>query len=348
MFTRTKLLAAVMLGVLPLISHSVATSPVPRAGVWALAPGLPAPDLGPAALTCTSSTFCLATDAYVRTPAGWAPPNGLIGEVWRGHRWYPTNSVPLHGPGAAPVTFLGCITDTDCVGMTSGAYSSHWDGSTWSPFSHVEKSSMANIYAFSCNTHFCLAEDGSTGAALVFNGRAWSEPAAISKVLDNYAGALSCPRLAAECVLTSSTGNTAVVDRGAVVKKAHLTGEFMAGETYAFSCGSPSSCFIGGYVKGKASYWTWDGQRWSAPQPEIIGGIRPYTPGVVSCANTTFCGMFTIPQGWSVFDGRKWPTDRLDPKFVATSVNALSCPAPDFCMAIAVRDRVTGIWTWRD
>ncbi len=318
-----------------------------QAGTWVQTTGVPPSVNVFSTVTCTSNTFCLATDDWLNSAAGKVPAQGLFGEVWRGHQWEQTNSVPLNVPGVADVALLGCLNPKDCVALASSSYASRWNGSKWSSFEQIDGAFMAQIDALSCNAHFCLAIDTMSGSGLVYNGSSWSQPAVVDPTLARHRGttvAISCPAAATKCVLLDNLGTTEVIGLDGVSRRTPQVGMNKGGWGWTFSCGSLSSCIAGGYSATGSGYWLWNGKKWSEARSETAGSLLGVGPALVSCPSASFCGSFTIPGPWSIYNGRAWEMGGTSSPLGGLNARALSCPTPSFCMAVTSGDTA---WEWK-
>jgi len=113
------------------------------------------------ALSCASSSFCMALDEANRY---WA---------YVGGRWSEGGDIDP----AAVVTSLSCPSASFCVAVDGVGDAVMFNGGTWGKPSRVDKVAINSV---SCpSAGFCAAVD-SSGNALTFNGRTWTKPRSIN------------------------------------------------------------------------------------------------------------------------------------------------------------------------
>ena len=115
---------------------------------------------GVIAVSCASTTFCIATDAS--------------GNAFRfdGTRWSPP--VPV-SPGAE-LQFVSCASSTFCMALDSLQQAFAFDGHRWRLTGRDLEASGQRMSGLSCTSRtFCMAL-GVVGSFTRYNGTSWSTP----------------------------------------------------------------------------------------------------------------------------------------------------------------------------
>lgn len=278
------------------------------------------PGFEPALLSCPSSSFCLAADPY-----------SSVQNVFRydGTSW---TQLALPGGSGPQALALTCSSATFCMVIDSSGRSLMYDGASWSsPASIPSGWEYAERPSLSCaGSAVCVLDDYGWRTAM-FNGSAWTLVA-----LDKPRGALSaisCDRshscAAADhwgnLMTTNGTGWGAPVDSG-VEQFSYLS----------LSCPSHGFCMS---VLG-SHYVRYDGTGWNL-QPMIFSA-----PGDVSCVSATWCLAVDALERWSIFNGSVWTMPRtISSGFLDEPDPSVSCPTTVFC---AVALHAGQLYTWID
>jgi hypothetical protein len=212
------------------------------------------PYVGPALVSCTSASFCLAVPLGV-SGASW---------TWDGAQW------TAHAdPTRNRFSGLSCVSPTFCVGVTSDNLAYTFTGTGWSAGSSVKDSNT--LTSVSCaTTSFCMATDYTS--AFVFNGTTWS---GATQVSDELLSTVSCPSttfcVALDYLEVSHTYN------GTAWSSRQLP-------TWGWrdvSCSSSTFCAAFGWN----GVTTFDGTEWGPASP--LG--EPSAGGAISCPATRTC-----------------------------------------------------------
>ena len=272
--------------------------------VFPKAPGQPQ-----AAVSCPTTSFCLAVSAY-----GYG--------IYRSGTWTVVRS------SLAPFRTVGCYSATRCALVMGDAWSSHrmayWNGSTLTtsvnmPWA-VRVDSVACVSATTC--HAIGVEPKGGAIALRSSGATWVASYLRS---DHFYSTfdLSCTA-ATFCLATSSGENRAWSWNGSSWRDAGRTGSNLTVRPETVSCSSPTSCHaVGGERVGR-----WNGSSWSIQELyPIVGGAY-----AVDCASSTTCVIVDNRGRFWRGGGSTW-TRAVSFDATSRGLADLSCPTSTFCMA---------------
>ena len=128
-------------------------------------------------LSCTSATFCVATEAGDNELSSW---------IFDGLHW---TNVEI-GTAFRYPTHVSCVSETFCLAVDNLGHSARFDGASWTP---TAASGVDGIGVVSCvSAAFCMA--GTDRSALVFSGTTWGPPTTLDIQTDvsDSLGTLSC------------------------------------------------------------------------------------------------------------------------------------------------------------
>jgi hypothetical protein len=294
-------------------------------------------------LSCVSTSFCMAVDAYGNAVS------------FNGSSW--SAPAAIAGASTNELTQVSCAAPSFCVAVgglfspSSGASgdAATFNGSSWSAPAKIDGAWLESV---SCAlASFCVAVDGS-GNALIFNGSSWSAPTKIDG--NNALRSVSCPS-ASYCMVVDDSGNylefngslwnaptrvdsraltsvscpsasfCAVVDGGgwaltSTIAPANIDGANSLGSV---SCASESFCVA---VDHDGRFFTFNGNSWAAAVMPVGGD------DFVSCASASFCVAVDRVGQALRFNGTSWsaPTT-ID---ATSSLTSVSCPSASFCAAV--------------
>jgi len=267
----------------------------------------------------------------------------------------------LHLTGSAQLTpdrdvaDISCTSASFCMAVTHTGHAYRYDGTTWSS----AFDSKAAINAVSCaSPTFCVGVGGWGGTASTYDGTSWSAPVVVDS--GETLVSVSCAS-ASFCVTMGTHDGKAFVFDGT----GWDTGTLLGPQANGSSVSCPTSTFCLAAVGG---WFQWDGSHWSGePDPADPSPVQ------VSCASPTFCqyvtyhfsGYIWADSWWqdgtraplnhfqssiscpaayacligdesevSVWDGTEWSMPVLVSRRPGTIGFRLSCPTPDFCMAV--------------
>ncbi|HEX8767576.1 MAG TPA: hypothetical protein VF714_04355, partial [Jatrophihabitans sp.] len=224
----------------------------------------PDPNVGPALVSCTSASFCLAVPRGRGGSSSWA---------WDGATWT-AHAVPTE----AGFSDLSCVSPTFCLGTVADYYAGDnraytFNGSGWS--GGVPVNSHGWITGVSCaTTSFCVIAN-EHGDVFVFNGTTWS---AASHLTDAEIYAVSCP---------STTFCMAPDGRGvshAYNGTAWSSQPLPAMGVNAVSCSSSAFCA----ARNGEAVMTFDGTSWG-PSSTLERLDTSWTHGAISCPAAKTC-----------------------------------------------------------
>lgn len=317
---------------------------------WTLLPS-PAVPIGLSAVSCPTASVCVAVGA------GPLPASSIVSAVWNGSSWTTLKTpgpVPVHGGLFKPnLTGVSCTSATSCMAVGPGPanvgirpFAERWSGgSSWHLVLMPNPSSDV-LAGISCSGPArCMAVGGGSGLsaftsfAVAWDGKSWR--VLRTGQVDQLMG-VSCASVS-HCLITGGYLDPADVTRtlaeswnGRTVRL--LSPHGLRGLLDVVSCLSTTFCMA---ADGSTTA-TWNGKRWA--WSDTGTGI---SISMLSCASKRFCAAGTSPvwQGFSygeIWNGKKWREVRFARvaslnSTATTSVTALSCPRPRFCMG-------TGSW----
>ena len=116
-------------------------------------------------LSCTSSTFCVATNDEVDHVDSW---------VYNGNSW--SASIPT-GIASPYFSSLSCSSARSCLAVALGGDTARFDGTRWTVVGRLAVPGGSSVSSVSCvSVTFCMALDGFSGLAVVFDGTRWATP----------------------------------------------------------------------------------------------------------------------------------------------------------------------------
>jgi hypothetical protein len=293
------------------------------------------------AVSCATSTFCVATGGYSTTTGPEGNRQSLI-EVWRGDDWI-VESIPQPAAAAdaSTVTGVSCSSPRYCVavgedGASTGVFAETWNGSDWSfrSLPGLEAVFGLGLDGVSCSSPVrCIAtgtygddESPSTLLAEAWHGKQWRFDGDVPDpdVSDTTTpDGVSC-RSATSCMIVASiypTPSFADVEvdlHWRMVTMAEPEGATVL--TFAgLDCSSTTSCMaVGDDEVARVPHLVaevWDGKSWAitappqAPHDSTDAALKG-----VSCSTSTSCtavGSATGARGRTlslaeVWNGRTW------------------------------------------
>jgi RHS repeat-associated protein len=248
------------------------------------------------ALTCLSSTFCVAGDT-----SGYAV-------IYNGTSW----GSPSDVDGARAISFISCVSSTFCEAVGASGYAAKYTG-TWAASSDID--STRNLTAVSCvSTSFCEAVDASGYAAKYTSS--WASAAVIDSGKD--LSALSC---------TSTSFCEAVDTSGRALKYTGSWGSASSIDSTrainALTCTSSTFCVAVG-ASGYAAVYT---GTWAASTD--VDAAR--TLAAVSCASPSFCVAVDGSGYEATYTGTWAAASDIDG---AIALSGVACPASTYCVAV--------------
>jgi hypothetical protein len=293
-----------------------------------------------------SSVDCFSADHCVAI--GSTNGNEATAAHWDGQGW---TTISDSRPAATWMSQVQCLADDSCVFVTDGngdgmAYEfERWDGSGWSDM--PQQGTQPSAIDFSCGPTLptCMFAgtwtDGpgdGRSAFVRWDGASW-RPDPFDPV--EYVDAVSC-QTDGTCVAVTNR-QTLVFDGSSWSS----TGDAPP-PAADLTCGSATTCFSREVTLGPEplvppGFFRWDGAGWSEAPVEPNPTISDAALSGVSCPTTTWCmavgeykeGSATLPlvERW---DGSAWSLgpDLAPAAGLAVRLRAVSCPAPDDCVAV--------------
>ena len=314
--------------------HGLAVAEQWNGTAWTVAStpsGLPALS----AVTCTSTTFCLAV-------------NGAAALSWNGIAWSALAApVSIGGLGA-----VWCGGSRDCMAVGTGGPGSsvaeQWNGTAWRVLRTNRVDGLGGVSctrAAACTAVGSWVSPGDQEQTLAqrWNGKSWSDQAMPAQ----QAGlnSVSCPTLTFCMAVGNTPGLVGMAERwnGHHWLLTSVPGLGYGNELYRVSCTSPASCVAVGREDLAA---VWNGTNWkvddapvsrydvwlnsiscSSPQHCVAVGYE-YLDGCTSCNQCAYCNGNALTELWN---GTAWNAHVVTPGLELSDV---SCPVVSFCMAV--------------
>ena len=239
------------------------------------------------AVSCPSSSFCMAVDAGGRALE-------YVGWHW---------SAPVLVDPGGDVSSVSCLAASACTAVDSTDAVFTYDGTQWSAHS-AQSNGSQGLVAISCSLPSSCIALGDFGSAFVESDGAWSPPIPIAPNDDHASGpaldSVSCVVLSAFCVVADSGGHVwtwtngtwspaltidpplaACVGSASSGSSSAPSGRCGAGGGMWVSCPTASYCMT---VDSLGHEITWDGKGWSLPAKVDQVGFS-----ALSCASASFC-----------------------------------------------------------
>jgi len=302
---------------------------------------------GLVAVSCASSTFCVAVDnaanAYIYNGATWSAATSFnksgsviqdlviscgsstFCDVIEGEGVYTYNGTTWSAwqkVASSELSGLSCASASFCIAVTKHGATT-FNGSTWTALAEIDKTGELTAVACSSTTN-CAAVD-NPGYAMTYNGTKWTSPERIDANRYRQFGVAGT----SESVLTAVACNAAfcmTLDNSGRAFK-YTSGGWTAagvlgGGAPEVACSSPAFCVA---VDQTGRALTFRSPTWSAP--ETIDGSTRLTS--VSCVSEVFC-MALDQNGTALrYNGEKW---LVSAKIAAEGGPAIACASAAFCM----------------
>ncbi len=273
------------------------------------------------AVSCTSPRACIAAGTW----EGSSFTPATLAEVWNGTSWHIQRTPGVAGATSSIFTGVSCTAAYACTasGYSRGAtgaaavLAERWNGTGWrvQPAPRPAGALGSELGAVSCTSaRACTAVGGylTSGDILVTLAEAWNGTTWASQATPNPAHAI-------------------------------------ASELEGVSCTSHGTCATAGFQAGRSGFKIplaegWNGSVWAIHATPPPTGARTSELQGVSCASATACtavGFYdntsrtsaSLAEAWN---GSAWAIQRaLSPAgAIGSSLNAVSCAAPDACIAV--------------
>jgi hypothetical protein len=292
---------------------------------WSAVGSVSVGDESVTALSCASSTFCMAGV-------------GAQESVFNGSAW----SAPLLVASDDEIESVSCPSDTFCVAVTRSGMAYTYTSSGWD--SGYAFDAPYQAVSVSCASAAFCAAVGVAGQAVIYSNGTWSAPSTLNN--ETPMDAVSCVPGTSFCMALSN-GSYFTTDGTTWT----LGANFDPGNPSVLSCMSTTSCMV---TDGRdvfmvnASVTTWTTEQ--AP-----GGPFHGFPYSISCPTASFCLAADWSGAYLTYNGKTWSS----PQSISTlagAVDSVSCLSATFCMAVDASDR-NGLggdvfvfkgtsWTW--
>jgi RHS repeat-associated protein len=292
------------------------------------------------AVTCTSSTFCVAVGAsgYATTYNGtsWAAPTDIdstrtmgavsctsstfcvaVGTAGYAAIYTGTWAAATDIDSTRALDAVTCTSSTFCVAVGASGYATTYNGTTWATATKID--STRTMDAVSCTSAtFCVAVD-SAGYATIYNGISWSTPSDADST--RSISDVTCPSTTL-CFAVDTSGYATTYNGSSWATATDVDG---SRSISAVICPSTTLC-VAVDTSGYAT--TYNGSSWAtATDVDGSNSLR-----ALSCASTTSCNATDADGNVVAFNGSAWSgASDID---AARSISAISCPSATFCAAV--------------
>jgi hypothetical protein len=296
------------------------------------------------AVSCTTSTFCMAVGGVLPPSADEAP----LSEAWNGKTVRLLSMPnPLAGAeGDADLSSVSCTSPTFC--MAVGDYNSNsagvggglieqWNGTTWAMTTPLPQGFLDGVSCVS--TTFCFAvgwSAASTAEIMQWNGLSWIQVANPAPTPFSSLGSVKCTSID----FCMAIGGIVEEWNGAVwtldAMQSVIPDDFLACPTSTFCMATDT---LSGIVQ-------WNGSVWSVS----TAGTSGQDIGAISCLTPTSCmavgdveianGVYrTFVEQWN---GANWTvmTSANSPR-TNNGLLGVKCTSATFCMAVGYHDSST-------
>jgi hypothetical protein len=314
---------------------------------WSVVPSpSPSPASELSAVSCVSSTYCVAVGSSGPGHGNSIPTNQTLVEVWNGSIWAIAPS-PNAGSPDNVLSGVSCVTTSYCVvvgewGDVLG--STHtlmelWNGLAWSTTPSPSPGSLVNsLTGVSCaSSTACMAvgydsnsSDAEATLAEFWNGTTWSVAPSPSPAPYSVLSGVSCTS-PTSCVSVGSQGNVQGTPLFLTLAESWNGSAWSEVPSPSYgpnlnhlasvSCTSATSCIaVGNWVTGGTSgefrtlVETWNGVSWAfvpSPRPDTLGGVWLSGVSCVSISSCAAVGDYATSAGDQLtlvesFDGSTW------------------------------------------
>ena len=261
------------------------------------------------AVSCPTSTFCLAADSagylYTYTSGTWTqvdslgvnvtalswdPSSFCMGGDENGNVFIFANSSisdVTNQPDGSPIIDVSCVSSSFCVVVTDNGnvYATTDEGSNWRIPGGGDVPSGEPLDAVSCATTTLCAVTSTNGDVYVYNGAEWTEYANVS---GDRLIAVSCPT-SSFCAAADSAGDV----------------------------------------------FTYNGTSWD---PSAQNPITAHTPTTLTCPTASLCLLGDATGDVYADNGGTWAADPANPIDASAEITDLSCPLATLCTVVDSQD----------
>lgn len=285
------------------------------------------------AVSCVSSTFCMAVGDWSVEPSDGADAMTFDGNNWSD----PSGAIASEG-----LTSLSCTSETFCMATGYGGDYTTFDGSTWSASNTITSPPVMlnGATRVSCATPLlCVAVSLGEGTAYTYDGSTWS----LVPSVQGTDGLTNVSCTAPSTCVVAGPGLLATFD--GTTWTVTSESESAAENIDAASCATPTFCVT---INIANDIQVFDGTGWT--DDGIIDAANPIV--AVSCIDPSYCAAVDEAGNVVQYDGTAWsvgPVVDASNYPSAPALDLLSCASSTFCVAIDQDDDVFynsgGTWT---
>jgi hypothetical protein len=296
---------------------------------------LAVPGGGGGAISCPSTTFCMAD------------PSGKEIDAWNGRDWFPFKDQPSF----SNLISISCTSTTFCVGVGSAevppnptpdttsvtitSYAVEWNGAKWDRPQAISSSTSdpqepyGSVKNVSCSSpKFCMAIGYGTQ---VWNGVRWSNTNGGGAGVDG-GGEVSCA--SSKFCMDAPAAPFTYSWNGSVWSQSEQIPSSGLGAS-AVACTTLSFCLA---ATGQNDPAIWNGTAWTSGTNEVDASLA--NAEAITCTSTQFCVAMSYDLSGPNATASEWNgTGWTEPQALFTGVqNAspnVSCATSSYCMAVS-------------
>lgn len=227
----------------------------------------------------------------------------------------------LGAPSGQPLVAVSCASRSSCQASTRSGRVAGYDGHAWSTGPLIDPGS--SLATMSCPTPAFCAGQSTEGYTAYLRNRHWTTAKRTDP--DGLIAAISCPS-ASFCAALDTVGEVTFFNgsKWLAPKMVDPLGNgYQAG---SIACPSATFCAM---VDSNGRAFTFNGTRWSPATK-----LSAIWLDSVSCATPAMCVAIDAYGLAYVFHGKTWSAGQNLGLQQNGYLQAVSCPAADFCMAV--------------
>jgi hypothetical protein len=306
------------------------------------------------ALSCLSSTSCLALMLDFQPTPSMPTATGYAIYAWNGTGWSAGASLPSNLTETDPAGGFSCSSSTQCVALfaddTGASLLYTYDGTAWSPsslpggyspiFNFAPGSPLACAQGSDC---FIMGLNGTTPGFFQDSGGSWT--------LVN-AGAFQASSNPMSCGSATLCGALTGDHNVEVFGGPSWTLTPVGGNSQVQAVSCPTASFCAG-VDNRANYLTFDGKSWSTPTA-VKDSARTASSfsgsGAISCPAEASCAAMDSGHNLWRYTGGAWSSGEQTGLSGSFGQAGISCTTTGFCAVVSgpqasTYDPATGRWT---
>ena len=316
----------------------------------------------PPAVSCTAANQCTAVGTSSQITWESQTETMPLAMRWNGSSWSLQATTHPEQPSASMLEAISCSSSAQCVavgkeGYGPGNFAGYWNGNKWAIVGQEAIAPELGVgsAAVSCAPlSTCMAIGSSAGVSGTWVVHQFSEGSGYNEEFTEFAsppGAVSVNLRSLSCTSASACVAVGYYEENGEYKTLAETfdGSWSIQETpgggdghealRSVSCVSATYCMAVGEANAEPFAASWDGEGWSATEPEASdGGLKS-----VSCRSASFCmAVGDTDEGEIVterWDGESWSAVETDLEsevegLAEARLSGVSCTAASSCSAV--------------